>query len=233
MIDEFKNFYARFNYNEANGFICTLPTGKQKEHLSIGFDNKRKEFNIHFTDDSIIEKGVKRRNFIFVISAFRFFLIIRRIELFYLSSFLNLVLSSKINLGRLKKHKLMIYNIEDSIDVRNKLFEVTKNGKKWKFNSNLNTSFFTDSLEPISNLTKLKNDFTTVYKWKKQQLSLQGFILKLDDVKGLYFIPLKKLNQYNRRITINIYNYLNSYPSESTLELRKILYDRLKNPNDI
>lgn len=74
MIDELKELYLSFNYTDEKGFIFNAPTSKKGEHISIGFDNKRKEFNIHFTDDSINESGAKRRNYIFAMSAFRFFL---------------------------------------------------------------------------------------------------------------------------------------------------------------
>jgi hypothetical protein len=73
MIEDLKELYIRFNYSEEKGFIFNAPTLKKGEHISIGFDNKRKQFNVHFTDDNLNQSGAKRRNFIFVISAFRFF----------------------------------------------------------------------------------------------------------------------------------------------------------------
>lgn len=103
MMEELKHLYMRFNYSDDKGFIVTVSTGKPKEHLSIGFNNDRKEFNVHFTDDSIVEKGALRCNFIFTLSAFRFYLLLQRFEQIFLRSFLNLIFNSKTNLGKLKR----------------------------------------------------------------------------------------------------------------------------------
>lgn len=78
MDNSLRELYIRYNYNEEKGFIVNIPSFKENIHLSIGFDNKRKEFNIHFTDDNIHEEGAKRKKFILVMSAFRFFLFLNK-----------------------------------------------------------------------------------------------------------------------------------------------------------
>ncbi|WP_418603579.1 hypothetical protein [Hwangdonia sp.] len=126
MFDELKFFYLRFNYSDEKGFILNVPSLTKGEHLSIGFDNKKRQFNVHFTDDTINEAGAKRRNYIFTLSAFRFFLFLKRFELLYSQSMINLLLTSKINLGKLKKHKLIINTFITSDEAEDNLIQKKK-----------------------------------------------------------------------------------------------------------
>ncbi|MFK7806975.1 MAG: hypothetical protein AB8F74_04150 [Saprospiraceae bacterium] len=229
MMDELKHLYARFNYTDDKGFIVTVPTGKNKEHLSLGFDNSRREFNIHITDDSILEKGAKRRSYIFTLSAFRFFLLIKRFEQVFIHSFLSLILSSKTNLGKLKKNGFMFFDIEDTEECKQNFLNITKRGKKMKFNKDLDFGDLEDTLKTVSQFAESKNNFVTIFKFQKGQLLKQGYLFKFEKLNGLYFVPNKKFNRFNKILATHIYNYLNYYPLESTLELRKILFERLKN----
>ena len=126
MIDDLKKLFLRFNYTDEKGFILNVPSLNKVEHLSLGFDNERKAFNIHFTNDNINEPGAKRREFIFVMSAFRFFLFLNRFEVFYKQSIVNLILSSKTNLGKLKKHKLIVNTFVTSEEAEDKLIHKRK-----------------------------------------------------------------------------------------------------------
>ena len=122
-MDELRKLYLRFNYTDEKGFIFNAPTLKEGEHISIGFDNKKRQFNVHFTDDTINELGAKRRNYIFTISAFRFFLFLKRFDIFYNQSIINLLFMSKTNLGKLKKNKIIINTFMTSHKAEDKLIQ--------------------------------------------------------------------------------------------------------------
>ena len=230
MIDDLKKLYLRFNYTDGNGFIFNAPTLKEGEHLSIGFDNKRKEFNIHFTNDTINEPGAKRRDFIFVISAFRFFLFLKRFDAFYNQSILNLIIESKTNLGKLKKHKFILNTITTSEEVEDKLIHKKKNGRYWKFRKNLDLDLIAENFKYIDEVDLSNNSFYLAYKLKSNNLALQGILYKFEHLNGLYFIPIKKYNRFTKHMAIAMYNYFNAYPTEETLPFRQLMYERLKHP---
>ncbi|SFN81035.1 hypothetical protein SAMN04487989_104149 [Bizionia echini] len=230
MIDDLKKLYLRFNYTDENGFIFNAPILKEGEHLSIGFDNKRKEFNIHFTNDNINESGAKRRDFIFVISAFRFFLFLKRFDAFYNQSILNLIIESKTNLGKLKKHKFILNTITTSEEAEDKLIHKKKNGRYWKFRKNLDLDFIAENFKYIDEVALSNNSFYLAYKLKNNNLALQGILYKFEHLNSLYFIPIKKYNRFTKHMAIAMYNYFNAYPTEETLPFRQLMYERLKHP---
>ena len=230
MIDDLKKLYLRFNYTDENGFIFNAPTLKEGEYLSIGFDNKRKEFNIHFTNDNINESGAKRRDFIFVISAFRFFLFLKRFDAFYNQSILNLIIESKTNLGKLKKPKFILNTITTSEEAEDKLIHKKKNGRYWKFRKNLDLDFIAENFKYIDEVALSNNSFYLAYKLKNNNLALQGILYKFEHLNSLYFIPIKKYNRFTKHMAIAMYNYFNAYPTEETLPFRQLMYERLKHP---
>ncbi|WJJ96396.1 hypothetical protein [Algibacter luteus] len=230
MIDELRKLYLRFNYTDEKGFIFNAPTLKEGEHISIGFDNKKRQFNVHFTDDTINELGAKRRNYVFTLSAFRFFLFLKRFELFYNQSILNLVLSSKINFGKLKKHKLIINTFMTSDEAEEKLIHKRKNGKHWKFRESFDIDIILENYKYIEESDLSNNSFYYAYKLKKNNLSVQGIIYKFENLNSIYFIPIKKWNRFMRQMAIAMYNYFNTYPTEETLPFRQLMYERLKHP---
>lgn len=231
MDDIFRNLFSYFNYSKEKGFIWTIPTLKKGEHLSIGLDNKRKEFNVHFTDDTIKGQGIHRRNFILTMSSFRFFLLIKRFEVVYQYSLLNLILKSKINPGKLKKHGIILSPLDLSDEHRDNLVKISKRGHKWKFQKDIDHDFLFSSFISNSEIHSCKSNTYQAYKFKGEHLSLQGFVLRLEILKnGLYFIPIKKYNRFQKDIAIYIYNYLNRYPTNETLTFREMMYEKLKSP---
>ncbi|MAB49335.1 MAG: hypothetical protein CMC05_11960 [Flavobacteriaceae bacterium] len=230
MIEELRKLYLRFNYTNEKGFIFNAPTSNKGEHISISFDNKRKEFNVHFTDDSIKEAGAKRRTFFFVISAFRFFLFLRRFETLYTQGIINLVFSSKINLGKLKKHKFIINTFFTSDEAEDKLITKKKNGKYWKFKTDIDLDSIIENYKYIEASDLIGNSFNYAYKFKNNSLLLQGIIFNFENLNGIYFIPIKKWNRFMRHMAIAMYNHFNTYPTEETLPLRQLMYERLKHP---
>ncbi|GFZ76240.1 hypothetical protein GCM10011531_01440 [Aquaticitalea lipolytica] len=230
MIEDLKKLFLRFNYSDENGFILNAPTLNKGEHLSIGFDNKRKEFNIHLTDDNINVPGAKRRNFIFTMSAFRFFLFLNRFDTFYKHSIVDLILSSKTNLGKLKKNKFIVNTFVTSDEAEDKLIHKRKNGRHWKFRENFDLDLIVDNFKHIDEVDLSNNSFYLAYKLKNNNLALQGILYKFENLNGLYFIPIKKYNRFTKHMAIAMYNYFNAYPTEETLPLRQLMYERLKHP---
>lgn len=230
MIDELRKLYLRFNYTDEKGFIFNAPTLKEGEHISIGFDNKKRQFNVHFTDDTINELGAKRRNYIFTISAFRFFLFLKRFEIFYNQSIINLLFMSKTNLGKLKKNKIIINTFITSDEAEGKLIQKKKNGKYWKFREDFDFGNILENYKYIEKSDLSNNSFHFAYKFKNNNLSLQGIIYKFENLNGIYFIPIKKWNRFMRHMAIAMYNYFNTYPTEETLPFRELMYERLKHP---
>ncbi|WP_111309789.1 hypothetical protein [Confluentibacter sediminis] len=230
MIEDLKKLYLRFNYADEKGFIFNAPTLKKGEHISIGFDNKKRQFNVHFTDDTINEPGAKRRNYIFTISAFRFFLFLKRFEIFYNQNIINLLFTSKTNLGKLKKNKLIINTFFTSDEAEDKLIHKKKNGKYWKFRDNFDFDNILENYKYIEESDLSNNSFHFAYKFKNNNLSLQGIIYKFENLNGIYFIPIKKWNRFMRYMAIAMYNYFNTYPTEETLPFRQLMYERLKHP---
>lgn len=230
MIDDLKKLFLRFNYADEKGFILNVPSLNNGEHLTLGFDNKRKEFNIHFTNDNITVPGTKRREFIFAMSAFRFFLFLKRFEVFYNQSIANLILSSKTNLGKLKKHKFIVNTFVTSVEAEDKLFHKRKNGKHWKFRENFDWNLIADNFKYLEESDLNSDEVLIVYKYNKGHLSLQGFIYKFEHLKGVYFIPIKRFNRFAKNMAIAMYNYLNAYPTEETLPFRQLMFERLKPP---
>lgn len=230
MVEGLKELFLRFNYTDENGFILNVPSLNSGEHLTLGFDNKRKEFNIHFTNDNITELGAKRREFIFAMSAFRFFLFLKRFEVFYNQSIVNLVLSSKTNLGKLKKHKLIVNAFVTSEEAEDKLIHKRKNGKHWKFRENFDWNLIADNFKYLEESDLKSDEVLIAYRFNKGHLSLQGFIFKYEHLKGIYFIPIRRYNRFAKNMAIAIYNYLNAYPTEETLPFRQLMFERLKHP---
>jgi len=225
-----QNLYIRFNYTEEKGFICNLPTLEEGIHLTIGFCNKRKEFNIHFTNDNIKESGKDRRDFILTISSFRFFLFSKRFEPFLINKFINLLQSSKINIGRLKKHKLIVNTMITNEYTENHILRKTKKGKRWRFNKNFKPEKLIDGLEYIESKDQFKNEINVVSKLSNGYIRTQGFVFKISEHSSLYFVPMKKMNRFIRYMAISIYNYLNTYPTKENEKIRKMMYERLKHP---
>ncbi|MEZ4796192.1 MAG: hypothetical protein R2785_03380 [Flavobacteriaceae bacterium] len=232
MIDDLKKLFLRFNYTDEKGFILNVPSLNNGEHLTLGFDNKKKEFNIHFTNENINEPGAKRREFIFAMSAFRFFLFLKRFEVFYNQSIVNLILSSKTNLGKLKKHKLIINTFTDSVDFEEKIIYQKRKGKgrPWRFRENFDWNLIADNFKYLEKSDLNSDEVLIAYKYNKGHLSLQGFIYKFEHLKGVYFIPIRKYNRFARYMAIAMYNYLNAYPTEETLPFRQLMFERLKHP---
>lgn len=229
MDNSLRELFVRFNYNEETGFICNVPSFKTNVHMSIGFDNKRKEFNIHFTDDNIKEVDAKRRIFILVMSAFRFFLLLNRFNSLYEFRHLKMIRNSEINLGKLKKHGIMFFHLPDSI-VESKLLHLTNKGKKIGIRKNVDLNAMTDGFLPITEIYSYTDTFFQAYKWKGEHLSFQGIIFKANSSGKLYFVPKKKYNRFLKHSAIEVYNYLNKYPTPETLEFQKIAFDNLKHP---
>lgn len=229
MKNTFKGCYARFNYTEEKGVICNLPTFKENIHLTISFDNKRKEFNIHFTDDDIKEVGAKRRKFILVLSTFRFFLLVNRFYRLYELRHIKMISDSEINLGKLKKHDIMFFHLPDSI-AESKLLHLTKKGRKISIRDNVDLNAMVHGFLPITEIHSCTDSFFQAYKWKGEHLSFQGIIFKANSSGKLYFVTKKKYNRLLKQNAIDIYNYLNKYPTPETLEFRKIAFNNLKHP---
>lgn len=225
----FRNFFVRYNYNDEKGFVCNIPTLKEKVHLTIGFDKLRKEFNIHFTDDNIHEKGQKRRSYILTMSAFRFFLFSKRFEKYQNYNHLKLIKESKINLGKLKKNGFMIFHLPDSI-LETKLLHITRKGKEIRFRKNIDLDALADGFHPVTDINLYNSTFFQAYKWKDEHLSFQGIIFKPKVSDKLYFVPKKKYNRFLKQNAIDCYNYINEYPTFETLEFCKIAYNNLKHP---
>lgn len=229
-MDELRKLYLRFNYTDEKGFIFNAPTLKEGEHISIGFDNKKRQFNVHFTDDTINELGAKRRNYIFTISAFRFFLFLKRFDIFYNQSIINLLFMSKTNLGKLKKNKIIINTFMTSNKAEDKLIQKKKNGKYWKFREDFDFDNILENYKYIEESDLSNNSFHYAYKFKNNNLSLQGIIYKFENLNGIFFIPIKKWNRFMKHMVIAMYNYFNTYPTEQTLPFRQLMYERLKHP---
>lgn len=230
MIEELRKLYLRFNYTDENGFIFNAPTSKKGEHISIGFDNKRKEFNVHFTDDTIKEPGAERRTFFFVISAFRFFLFLRRFEMLYTQSIFNVVFTSKTNLGKLKKHKFIINTFFTSDEAEDKLIAKKKNGKYWKFRQDIELNSIIENYKYVDALDLSGNSFNYAFKFKNNSLLVQGIIFNFEQLNGIYFVPIKKWNRFMSHMAIAMYNHFNTYPTKETLPFRQSMYERLKHP---
>ncbi len=225
----FKGCYARYNYTEEKGVICNLPTFEKNIHLTIGYSNRRKEFNLHFTDDNIKEVGSIRRKFILVMSSFRFFLLINRFEKLYNFRHLKMISDSEINLGKLKRQGIMFFHLPDSI-VESKLLHLTKKGKKIGIRDNVDLNAMADGFQPIAEILGYTDTFFQAYKWKGEHLSFQGIIFKTNSSNKLYFVPKKKYKRFLKESVIDIYNYLNKYPTPETLEFRKNAFNNLKHP---
>ncbi|WP_159296167.1 hypothetical protein [Tenacibaculum maritimum] len=174
------------------------------------------------------EPGTKRRNFIFTMPAFRFFLFLYRFEKINKQNIIKLILSSKTNLGKLKKHKFIINAFLVSDEIENHLIRSRKKGKHLKFRENFDFNLVADSFKFLEEADLPPDKFLLAYKLNKGNLSLQGFIYKFNHLGGLYFVPLKKYNNFTKLMSIAIYNYLNSYPTEETLPFRKLMYEGLK-----
>ena len=230
MIDDLKKLFLRFNYTDEKGFILNVPSLNNGEHLTLGFDNKRKEFNIHFTNDNITVPGAKRREFIFAMSAFRFFLFLKRFEVFYNQSIVNLILSSKTNLGKLKKHKFIVNTFVTSVEAEDKLIHKRKNGKHWKLRENFDWNLIADNFKYLEKSDLNSDKVLIAYRFNKGHLTLQGFIYNFEHLKGVYFIPIRKYNRFAKYMAIAMYNYLNAYPTEETLPFRQLMFERLKHP---
>jgi hypothetical protein len=229
MKNSLRELYVRFNYNEETGFICNVPSFNANVHMSIGFDNKRKEFNIHFTDDNIKEEGKERRTFILIMSAFRFFLMVKRLVILHNCIHLEFIKKSKINPGKLKKNGFMIFHLPDSI-LETKLLHITRQGKHVKIRKNIDFTVLVDGFQSVTNIFLYSNKSFQAYKWKGEHLSFQGIIFKSNISEKLYFVPKKKYNKFLNQGAIDFYNYINRYPTPETLEFRKIAFNNLKHP---
>ncbi|WP_026451441.1 hypothetical protein [Aequorivita capsosiphonis] len=232
MDKNFRNFFIRYNYNDEKGFTCQIPTSEKNVHLSIAFNNKSKEFNIHFTDDNIKKSGAKRYNFILVMSAFRFFLLINRFEKLYDFNHLKVIRESKTSLGKLKKNGFMIFHLPVSV-LETKLLHISQQGKKIRFRKNSDLNALADGFHPVTNIHSYNTTIFQAYKWKGEHLSFQGIIFKPNISGKLYFVPKKKYNRFLKQSAIAFYNYINKYPTPETLEFRKIAFDNLKHPYQI
>lgn len=229
MFEEFKSLFIWMSNSEEKGFLFTVPTFEEGIHLSIGFDQKRKEFNIHFTNDNINEPGAKRRDFILVIPSFRFFLMMYRFTDFMKVNLLNLILRNRSNLGKLKKYNFILMPLENENIEQTDIFKITKNGRKWKPRTDINPSIFTDNLKYAADFKTLQKSGYIAYKLKGSHLSMQGIIFNFPEFQRMFFVPIKQYNKQGRQLLVSIYNYLNYYPTKENLPFRELLYKRLSN----
>jgi hypothetical protein len=162
---------------------------------------------------------------LFVFSCF-----LKRFEVLYNQSIVNLILSSKTNLGKLKKHKLIVNTFVTSNEAEDKLIHKRKNGKHWKFRENFDWNLISYNFKYLEK-SDLNSDIVLIaYRFNKGHLRLQGFIYKFEHLKSIYFIPIGKYNRFARYMAIAMYNYLNTYPTEETLPFRQLMFERLKHP---
>ena len=105
-----------------------------------------------------------------------------------------------------------------------------KNGRHWKFRENFDLDLIVDNFKHIDEVDLSNNSFYLAYKLKNNNLALQGILYKFENLNGLYFIPIKKYNRFTKHMAIAMYNYFNAYPTEETLPLRQLMYERLKHP---
>jgi hypothetical protein len=230
MFEDLKSLYIWISSSQDKGFIVTVPTFDQGIHLTIGFDNRRKEFNIHLTNDNIKDPGAKRRDFLLVLPSFRFFLMMFRLTEFLQSNLLYLIFSNRSNLGKMKKHNFILIPVENENIQQDDIFKITKKGRKCKPKMNVDPSLFLDNLKYATEYEKLPKSSYIAYKMKGSHLSMQGIIFNFPKMHRMYFVPIKQYNRNSRNFLITFYNYLNYYPTKENLPFRKFLYKRLANP---
>ncbi len=132
----------------------------------------------------------------------------------YNHDILNLLLSSKSNIGKLKKHKFIIntfINLDDSVD---KMIHKRKNDKHWKFREDFDFNVVAEKFKYLEDSDLPDESFHLAYKRKNNNLSLQCIIDKFEKFKSIYFTLIKNCNRFIRYITNSIYNYFNVYPTE-------------------
>lgn len=229
MLEGLKSLFIWMSNNNEKGFIFTVPTFDKGIHLSIGFDKKRNEFNIHYTNDNIKETGKDRRKNLLVIPSFRFFLMLYRLEKIINIIIADLVFKNRCNLGKIKKHNFILMPLEHENIKQRDIFKITKNGRKWKTKQDLEPSSYLEYSKEVSSIEKLTESSYIAFKYKGSHLSVQGFILNFPEFQRIFFIPKKQFNKHNRRLIRIIYNYLNHYPTKENLAFRELLYNRLSN----
>ncbi|HET8838706.1 MAG TPA: hypothetical protein VFM82_06895 [Flavobacteriaceae bacterium] len=226
MKNKIPSFFVRTNISE-KGFIVNLPSLNLNEHLTIGFDKKRNNFNIHFTKDASLPKHEKRHNFILVLSSFRFLLLLKRLETFQNSlipAFLQKIKANPFDFS----DKSYCFMRELTEKEQKTLLTFKKKRSYFKLKKMPGPEFI-DFFMDHSEISQYKNGFFTVFYLKNDQLQHKGFLFKFEKFTDFYFVTPVMLEELGLRLLIYLYNYLNTYPDLNTLKFRKILYNRLNN----
>lgn len=226
-MEELSRLWVRFKKPDEKGFLMNVPMLEQKKHLSLGYDARSHKINIHITDDTKEHSDKSKYDFIYSISPFRFFLFIKRFGIYQSFAFLELLKSSKINKGRLRRHDLLLMPLEQKdIDI-DKFVKRTKNNTKFRLRPDMDFEELYRRLEYVENLDIIAEGVHEAFSYKNGNLKKEGFVFQLSTFGGLYFIPRKKYYRFQRNMFVDMYRYMNSYPDPGTYGLRQLMHQRI------
>lgn len=191
-------------------------------HYTIRFWSRNKTIELHKKNEITGEYHKY-----FEISFFKFLLFFKRLEIIQKYHVVEFFLHRKINTGKLKKFKCYLYPLKQYADENPQMLKKTRNGRQLKLNKNFGFNNLIQNIKFIDpdEIKNYKEEVFFVYRLKKENLIYQGFIYKLPQIKGLYFISKREFSIYNKTLMVTIFNLLSKMNFKNKNELLKKFYD--------
>lgn len=191
-------------------------------HYTIRFWSRNKTIELHKKNELTSEYYKY-----FEISIFKFLLFVKRLERYQQYHTLEFFLKKKINIGKLKKYKCVLYPLNQHADANPKILKITRKGRQIRINKNFDFNSFMQNVQFIEpdEINNYNEEVFFVYRYKKGQWLYQGFIYKLPQIKSLYFVSKRDFNNYSKTLMVAAFNLAIKIDFENKNELLKKFYD--------
>lgn len=223
IINEIRNLFLWFNTNPDAAKI-TIGTGIKGEHYTIRFWNKRKCFDLHFTNEI---SG--HHETILEIKYFTLFRLLIKLSIIQRDLLIYYWMNNTIRLGKLKHHNCILFAFSTDKNDLNDIIKINDNRFKFKKNPDLSSlnKFYINPDEILSSTSEI----FYVLKRKKGNLIEQGVLYKLKNrknTKQFIFVSNKTQSTFNKQTAIVTYNLLQEVQFEYKDKILMLLYEKIK-----
>lgn len=201
-----------------------------KIHYTIRIWSKKREVDLHKTDESFPQGNPDRYKTLFRISFFSIGRILVSLKGIDFEAFGRSLLKSKIKVGKLKKYDCVLVPLDEKHPIYDQLLITTKkkSGKKYRLNANVDFVGALSWIMPEDALIHSVKCFT-VFRYKKGRWIMNGHVYRFPGagVHGersfIYFSHkmFKDLRKSSGLLLYNILSKIEFYNKEKILETFK------------
>jgi len=205
----------------------TFKLGNTNEHFTLSYVAKKKIFDLHKKDETIVETEVDDpyHNY-FEMSSFKFFRLLRKLGLVQGYLFQELVLTRKINIGKLKKYNCWLVQL-DNFNFSQDLYNVKRKGREIKLNKKFDLESAIGEINWLhpDEIHKIDCNVFEVFRYKKGILYSQGHIYKSKESNKLFFWSKRSFKLYTKLVMVSVHNLLAQISFQNKEQLLLLLRD--------